>query len=271
MPTLEEYHRPTDVAAAVALLKRVKPRTVPLAGGTWLNPRIGREVETTAVVDLSGLGLTGIERDPDTLRLGSMTTLAEVAEDEHCRGLANGVLATTAKRDGAINVRNAATVGGTVVVAPADSEFILALLALAAELTVQSEQAKWWSLARLLADRSTALEGGLVTQVRVHVPLLTAGGIARVTRTPSDHPIVAAVAVIAEDADARRVALGGVGVRPLVVAFERLSDAEEAVAEAIRSSEPYADFRGSVEYRREMGSLMARRALEQAAATLVGH
>jgi len=266
VPTLYEYNRPTDLAAAVALLKRAEPRTVPLAGGTWLNPRIGREVKAGAVVDLSGLGMTGIERDPDTLRLGSMTTLAEVAEDQHCQSLASGVLSTTARRDAAVNVRNAATVGGTVVVAPDDSEFVLALLALEAELTVQSEQAKWWSLSGFLTDRAGALDGGLVTQVRVPVPLRAAGGLARVTRTPYDHPVVAAVAVIAEDADARRIALGGVGVGPLVVTFNRLSEADGAVTEAISEAEPYADFRGSAEYRRAMGTLMARRALEQAAA-----
>ncbi|MCK4832442.1 MAG: FAD binding domain-containing protein, partial [Anaerolineales bacterium] len=138
MPTLKEYHKPTEVSAALALLQRKSLPTVLLAGGTWLTPRLGKEVQAGAVVDLSGLGLDGIERDPDTLRLGPMATLAEVTRDDTCRSLASGILARTAKRDATVNVRNAATVGGTVVVAPADSEFILALLALAAELAVRS-------------------------------------------------------------------------------------------------------------------------------------
>lgn len=270
MPTLDEYHRPTDLSAAIALLKRVSPRTVPMAGGTWLNPRLGKEVQATAVVDLSGLGLAGIERDPDTLRVGPMTTLADVAEDETCQMLANGILATTARREAVVNVRNAATVGGTVVVAPPDSEFILALLALDAHLVVQSDRVRSWSLARFLEDRAAALDGGLVTQIQIHLPLHAAGGLAHVTRTPFDHPIVAAVAVIAEDADARRIALGGVVVGPLLVTFGRLAEAEGAVAKAIDSAEPWADFRGTAEYRREMGALMARRALEQAVANLGG-
>ncbi len=270
MPTLDEYHRPTDLPAAVALLRRASPRTVPLAGGTWLNPRLGREVQATAVVDLSGLGLAGIERDPDTLRVGAMTTLADVAEDETCQMVANGILAATARREAVVNVRNAATVGGTVVVAPPDSEFILALLALDANLVVQSDRARSWSLARFLADPAAALEGGLVTQIQIHLPLHAAGGLAHITRTPFDHPIVAAVAVIAEDADARRIAVGGVAAEPLLVTFDRLAEAEGAVARAIDSAKPWADFRGTAEYRREMGALMARRALEQAVANVGG-
>jgi CO/xanthine dehydrogenase FAD-binding subunit len=193
-------------------------------------------------------------------------------ENETCRSLASGILAQTARRDATLNVRNAATVGGTVVVAPVDSEFILALLALAAKLSVQSEEITTWSLYQFLADPVAALNGGLVTQVRIHLPLRVAGGLARVARTPSDHPIVAAVAVIAEDADTMRVALGGVASWPLLVeldpamrdASSRLEAVEEAVAQVIATAEPYADFRGTADYRHAMGALMAKRALEQA-------
>jgi CO/xanthine dehydrogenase FAD-binding subunit len=274
MPALREFHKPTDLSTALALLRRESPRTVPLAGGTWLNPRIGTEVQANAVIDLSGLGLDHIERHADTLRLGPMATLATVTEDETCRSLANGILAQTARRDAAVNVRNAATVGGTVVVAPVDSEFILALLALAAELDIrsaQSEQTVTQSLDRFLADPVAALDGGLVTQVRLHLPQRATGGLARVGRTPSDHPIVAAVAVVTGDMPAARIALGGVTLRSLVVELKpaqpdagSLLGQEAAVTQAIATAEPYADFRGTAEYRRAMGALMAVRALEQA-------
>lgn len=277
MPMLNEFHKPANLPAALALLERKRPRTVPLAGGTWLNPRIGKEVPAEAVVDLSGLGLDQIERDPDTLRMGPMATLAAVTQDGTCRSLADGILARTAQRDATPNVRNAATVGGTVVVAPLDSEFVLALLALAAELTVQADGTKTWSLDQFLSGPTAALGRGLVTQVRIHLPLSASAGLARIGRTPSDHPIVAAVAAVAEDADAARVALGGVSPRPLLIEFkptERRAllsqgwnrDAAKVVEKAIEAAEPYEDFRGSAEYRREMGILMARRALDRAIA-----
>jgi CO/xanthine dehydrogenase FAD-binding subunit len=203
-----------------------------------------------------------------------MATLAAVTEDETCRSLANGILAQTARRDAAVNVRNAATVGGTVVVAPVDSEFILALLVLAAELNTrsgQSEQVITQSLYQFLADPVATLDGGLVTQVSIHLPQRATGGLARVGRTPSDHPIVAAVAVVTGDMAAARIALGGVARRPLLVELNHVlpdetapPEVEAAVAQAISTAEPYADFRGTADYRRAMGALMATRALEQA-------
>jgi CO/xanthine dehydrogenase FAD-binding subunit len=68
----------------------------------------------------------------------------------------------------------------------------------------------------------------------------------------------------AEDPGAVRIALGGVARRPLLVSLGRPEDAEAAVAQAIESAEPYSDFRGTADYRREMGALMAKRALEGA-------
>jgi CO/xanthine dehydrogenase FAD-binding subunit len=269
MPILKEYHKPADLSSALALLERKSPPTVPLAGGTWLTPRIGKQVPAQAVVDLSRLGLDQIERDGDTLRLGAMVTLAAVTENATCRSLADGILARTARRDAAVNVRNAATVGGTVMVAPVDSELNLALLALAADLNTKSARSRettTWSLGQFLADPVAALDGGLVTQVRVHLPKGVSGGLARVVRTPSDHPIVAAVAVVIEGNGSGRIALGGVAPRPLLVEFNQPEAAEEAVVQTIAAAEPYADFRGTVDYRRAMGALMARRALQQAVA-----
>ena len=230
MPALKEFHKPTNLSDALALLKRKNPYTVPLAGGTWLNPRIGKEVSSDAVVDLSGLGLDQIERDASMLQLGAMTTLEAVTKDETCRSLAGGILAQTAQRDATVNARNAATVGGTVVVAPADSEFLLALLALGAKLDTQSallEKTSTWSLRQFLADpvpstgsgQAAALHDELVIQVEIHLPTRASSGLARVARTPSDHPIVAAVAVVAKKPDAMRIALSGVDPHFLLVEF----------------------------------------------------
>ncbi len=265
MPILTEFHKPADLPAALALLKRKTPRTVPLAGGTWLNPRLGQAVSADAVVDLSKLGLNKIELNTNTLRLGAMATLADVMQDETCRLLANGVLAQTAQQDATVNVRNAATVGGTIVVAPVDSEFILAMLALAAEAVTHSEEMVITiPLFQLVADPAAAIEDGLVTQVKIALSQRVAGGLARVARTPADHPIVAAVAVVAENPGIVRIAIGGASNKHLLVEAAQAETAKESVAQAIAAAGPCADFRGSAEYRREMGAMMAQRALAQA-------
>ena len=76
-----------------------------------------------------------------------------------------------------------------------------------------------------------------------------------------------------------RIALGGVAMQPLLIELEpaalgpsgrieAAAAAAAAVDRAIDDSEPWQDFRGTAEYRREMGTLMAKRALAQAAAGL---
>ena len=266
MPALSEYHKPTDVEEALALLQRVRPRTVPLAGGTWLNPRLGKQVQADAVVDLSGLGLDQIERDPDTLRIGPLATLTAVAKNPVCGALADGILARAARYEAPINIRNVATVGGTMVVAAAGSQLVLALLALGAELVVRSAGTRVWPLDNFLDDPAAALAGGLIIQLRVNIPLFAAGGMARLGRTPADRPIVAAVAAITEDANAVRIAVGGVTHRPLVVSLAQTEGVGQAITNMIEAAEPSEDFRGSAGYRREMGIVMAQRALAQAVA-----
>ncbi len=274
MPALKEFHRPTDLSDALALLKRKNPLTVPLAGGTWLTPRLGKEAE--AVVDLSGLGLDQIERDKNVLCLGAMATLEAVTKDETCRSLANGILAQTARQDATVNVRNAATVGGTIVVAPTGSEFLLALLALGAKLqtlapSVPSKKATTWSMHQFLSHLVAALNDELVIQAQIRLPARATSGVAHVARTPSDHPIVAAVAVIAKKPDSMRIALSGIDPHhPLLVEFDQPEAAEETVARTLDAAcgltdaDPCTDFRGTADYRRAMGALMAKRAFEQA-------
>ena len=43
MPATLEYLRPTTLDDALTLLRRPGLRTVPLAGGVWLVPRLRRE------------------------------------------------------------------------------------------------------------------------------------------------------------------------------------------------------------------------------------
>jgi CO/xanthine dehydrogenase FAD-binding subunit len=247
----------------VALLKRAQPRTVPLAGGVWLTPRLA-QVSAEAVVDLSDLGLHHIEREPAALRLGAMATLAALTHDETCITLAGGTLAHTARRDAAINVRNVATVGGTILVAPVDSELILALLALGATVTLQADSTITMSLSQFMANPAAALGAGLLTHVQIPLPRQITSGAARIARTPSDHPIVAAFAIAAHEPAALRIALGGVNLAPIVLELEQPAALEQAITAALAAGEPYQDFRGTAEYRRAMAPVLARRALEQA-------
>jgi CO/xanthine dehydrogenase FAD-binding subunit len=160
-------------------------------------------------------------------------------------------------------------------------------------LTTPSTALSWFAaLLALGATVSVEDRGDLLLEAflehRVHGRLLTlqvpvAGmiwGEAHVARTPSDDPIVAAVAAVrVERAVIRqaRLALTGVWPRPVALAeaASRLVGGPldagriQQVADAVVAEvSPKGDFLGSSEYRRAMAGVMARRALETCQETI---
>ena len=136
MPTLRElveYHRPADIEEAVKLLQRTNVRTVPIAGGTALVPSAARNVE--AVVDLGALGLSYIKTSEVAenlggLEIGATTTLQMIAEDDRVRDYADGVLVKAILDTASHNVRDAATIAGSIVAGEGNSPLLTTLLAL---------------------------------------------------------------------------------------------------------------------------------------------
>ena len=273
MPQVNEYHRPQTLQDALRLLDRRDRVTVPLAGGSWLVPRLrpevaGPDAAVDAVVDLADLNLSYVavagEEGAAWLDLGATTTLADLAADGHCRELAGGLLAKAALREGPVNLRNAATVGGCIVRADAESELVLALVVLDARVTVdRGTRQDTVSVVDVLADPAAAIGRGLITQVRIPWPAAgSRGGSDRVSRTPSDAPIVAVAALVAPEGI--RIALGGVAPQPLLLHLSQDDHLEPAVAAAVAAVDPPADFRGSAEYRRAVAPVVARRAVARA-------
>jgi CO/xanthine dehydrogenase FAD-binding subunit len=91
--------------------------------------------------------------------------------------------------------------------------------------------------------------GGLITALLLPLAELAdaRGGHARVARTPSDRPIVAALAV--RTASGERVALCGVAARPILLGAPL---------------DPPDDFKGSAQYRRALVEVVVQRAREDA-------
>ena len=149
-------------------------------------------------------------------------------------------------------------------------QFVAALLALGATATIRGEDgAGEVSLEALLQD-------GRVRQadhVRVHTLRGKRWGEARVARTPTDEPIVAAFALV-ELADGTvrqaRVALTGAWREPARLAkapgrmvggpcdHAHIAQVGIAVCDEVA---PAGDFRGSEAYRRAMAGVVTRRAL----------
>ncbi len=121
------YHRPQTLDEALKLLSR--PNTFPLGGGTLLSHRQSDSVE---VVDLQALGLNSIKKSGSSLEIGATATLQQLLEDVNCPDALKSAL----KLDAPLNLRNAATVAGTIVSCDGRSTFFTALLALDAKLAI---------------------------------------------------------------------------------------------------------------------------------------
>ena len=277
---LREYHRPDNLQEALQLLRRPKPRTVPLAGGSALIGSDDHSVE--AVVDLQNLGLRYVRMDSGTrakLRLGAMATLADISHSEAARDIYDGIIAEAAHRCAGSVLRNQATIGGAVAVADPADELLVALLACDARILIYVPEALELPLSDFLAQREELLaEHALITEIAVSRPQRRTGAaLQRIARTPADAPIVCAAAALLFGEDgtctAARLALGGVAVRPLrlpqveaMLAGQALNERliEEAAAAVPSQLAPPSDFKASGEYRREMAGVLARRALRQA-------
>jgi carbon-monoxide dehydrogenase medium subunit len=262
-----EYHRPDSVEAALALLGRAAPPTRPLAGGTRLVP--GGE-STSAVVDLSALPLSGVERRGVAWRIGATTTLDSVVA---AADLPAG-LRRAAERHAPRNVRQRATVGG-VVASRNSGPLYAALLALDARVAIEP--------GGVLVPLELYLQGydrpGHLV-VAVEFPAARDCALAEVARTPADAPIlVVAVGCERTAAGVRSFIAAAAGAdQPIFLlsgAAQLLDGAPEsdfAALAAVTPDLPWRDdTRGSRAYRAAMAPVLLQRAAAQLLASEVNH
>ncbi len=260
-----EYHRPQTIDEAVALLQRPEPLTLPMGGGTVLNQPARRGAGAPyAVVDLQALGLDQIQSRGNLLELGAgvrLQALLEAAGPGAAGtplGLPTG-LQQALRLEGSYNLRQTATVAGSLVAATGRSPFATAMLALDAVVRLAPEDGESTiSLGDLLPLRSERLRGRLITQISI--PLNVRLAYEQVARTPADQPIVCAV-VAAWPSGRTRVALGGFGPAP-ALAFDG-SEAEGAEVAARDAYSQAGDEWASAEYRQEIAGVLTRRLVDQ--------
>ena len=238
------YHRPQTLEEALTLL--AGPNTLPLGGGTLLSHP---SPDPVSVVDLQHLGLDSLRAKGNDLEVGATVTLQQLLESEHCPA----PLKTALKLEAPLNLRNAATVAGSLVTADGRSTFTTSLLALDAKMTVISVQSSVISVGEFLPLRPH----GLITQITF--PLHAKFAFEYVSRTPSDKPIVCAA--LAQWTGGRsRLAVGGWGKSPSLAMDG--TEAEGIESAARNACHEATDEWGSAEYRMDVASTLAKRCLE---------
>ena len=246
------YHRPKTLDEALTLL--TQPNTFPLGGGTLLSKPTTDSVQ---VVDLQTLGLDSITKKGNDLELGATLTLQVLLESEHCPAALKSAL----KLEAPLNIRNSATVAGTLVTCDGRSTFACVLLALDAKIMASSKQKaeETINIGDLLPLREQ-WRGKLIT--KIVIPLNVKLAFDTVARTPSDKPIVCA-AVAGWGSGRTRLAVGGYSKSPMLA-----MDGTESsgIAEAARNAFHEAtDDWASAEYRIEVAAILAKRCHEKLA------
>lgn len=254
---ITNYHRPQTLEEALTLL--TQPETVPLGGGTLLSHASTTlsAADSVSVVDLQALGLDSFHAKGNDLEIGATCTLQSLLESEHCPE----ALKTAVKLEAPINIRNSATVAGTLVASDGRSTFACALLALDAKLTVDSgpktensQRSTVYGLGEFLPLHPR----GLITQITI--PLNTKFAFEYVARTPSDKPIVCA-ALTQWPSGRTRLALGGYGKSPMLAMDG--TEAEGLEAAAHNAYHEATDEWASAEYRMDVAAVLAMRCLER--------
>ncbi len=243
------YHRPKSIDEALNFLSNSD--ALPLGGGTWLTNVKDASFE---VIDLQELGLDTLKKSGNNLEIGATVTLQRLLESEHVIA----PLKMAIKREAPLNIRNAATVAGTLVTADGRSTFTTVLLALNATLTLNGRSPSVTNLGEFLPLRPGSLSGQLITSVAI--PLNTELAFEIVSRTPSDKPIVCA-AVAAWPSGRTRLALGGYRISPLLAMDGTDSDDLEIAAR--NAFHEAADEWASAEYRMDVAATLVKRCKEK--------
>jgi carbon-monoxide dehydrogenase medium subunit len=288
IPAAFEYHAPTSLGEATALLARLGEDAKVLSGGQSLIPMMKlRLASPPHVVDINGIaGLAGLREADGFLRIGALTRESDLEESALIR-TRYPLLHETSKVIADPIVRNLATVGGNLAHGDPANDHPATMLALGAEVVATSPRGERTIPigAFFTGPFATALRPDeILIEVRVPVPAARSGGAyVKLERKVGDFA-TAAVAVqltLSAAGTCEQVGIGltNVGLTPIkataaeaALKGKRLDDAAMAQAAklAAEASDPSADLRGSVEYKRDLVRVLTGRALRRALARAEG-
>lgn len=243
---ISTYHRPETLDEALTLL--TQPNTVPLGGGTLLSKATA---DSVAVVDLQRLGLDSLRVNGNDLTIGATCTLQSLLESDNCPAS----LKTALKLEAPLNIRNTATVAGTLVASDGRSPFATMLLAMDAKIEIRSATSE--SRTSNIGEFVLTRPSGLITSITI--PLNTKTAFEFVSKTPTDKPLISA-AIAQWNSGRTRLTLGGYSKTPLLAMDGTEADGiQEAAANAYHEAN---DEWASAEYRMDVAAVLAKRALE---------
>jgi len=291
MTLWQEYHLPTTVNEALALMQRYDGQALFVAGGTdlMLDLEYGNHPPVAALVDVTKIdGLNDIQEEGDWIRIGAAVTHAQIESDPRVRRYGTA-LAESSSVVGGPQVRNVATIGGNVAHALPAADGTIGLLTLDAQVQVCTRDGdevacEWRPLLSIFAGpgRNNLALNQMLAGFRFRkTGPREASAFDRIMRPQGVAlPILGVAAKVTLSADfasidEAAIAIGPAGPIPFrateaEAALTRAAQFDEAAVEAaIAAAQAQARLRTSKhratkEYRHEMIAVLLRRVLNRA-------
>jgi carbon-monoxide dehydrogenase medium subunit len=278
-PAAFEYFAPRTLDEALDLLARHGDDAKILAGGQSLLPMMKLRIASPrCLIDVNRIdGLAGLRLDGDRLVIGALCRHADLLASPLVREHFP-IMMDAASQTADVQVRNRGTLAGSLAHADPAGDWPAALMALDTTVTLAGPDGRRnLPLPDLIVDAYTTQlgPGEIITEVSVAMPRHPSAGAYRKFERRAGDFAVASVGVqltAAESSGVQSVAisLGAVGARPIrVPAAEALlkdkmltGDAVNAATELVRAAaDPFADTRGSVEYKRHLVGVLFERTI----------
>jgi aerobic carbon-monoxide dehydrogenase medium subunit len=278
IPAAFDYVRASSIANAIDLLQRDPEGTKLVAGGHTLIPTLKLRLAAPALlVDIRGIAdIKGISIDDKTIRIGALTTHAELLASEQLHEVFP-IFRQTANRIADPQVRNRGTIGGSLANADPAADWPAVVIALNAELEIAGPTGSRRVPAKdfFVDIFTTVLEPAeVLAAVHLRRPTLGARFIYRKIRHPaSGYAVVgAAVGLRMEDGLVAEMSIGVTGAanhafsgdiatRYLMAKPLSHEAIEEAATLLSQATECLSDHYASGEYRASLLRTELKRAL----------
>ena len=279
IPAAFEYHRPTDLAAALATLSEFGDDARVIAGGHSLIPMMKlRMAEIPHLVDLQDIAdLKGIRVNGSSVWIGAMTTQQELITHDALSGV-TPILREAALQIADPQVRYVGTVGGNVANGDPGNDMPGLMQCLDASFHLVGPGGERQVKAREFYESAYATartDDEILTAISFEA---SGGGSAyeKQKRKIGDYATAAAAVILHKDGTSCRAAsiamtnLSDVPVwskaagDALVGTSLAPADLDAAVQAMLADIAPTADNRGPVEFKRHLAGVILRRAIQRA-------
>ncbi len=255
MMTIREYKRAESLEEAWQLNQKKQNRI--LGGMIWLKMET---INVGTAIDLSGLGLDTIEETAESFSIGAMVTLRQLEQHPGLAAYTHGAMRETVRHIVGVQLRNLATVGGSIYSRFGFSDVLTMFLAMDCDVELyKGGILPLREYAQRPYDRDVLIRLIVKKEPAQYY-------YQSVRNSQTDIPVLTCAAARMETGAYRIV----IGARPLrAVQFEFPAEpalaAEQRAAQIAESIKAQiitgSNMRGSAEYRRHLSGVLAKRAV----------